>query len=229
MKYIFLIILIFIMSNCSNDYNNYSSDIQYDTLYNKVDKSNEKYEYNSKDGGVAIEPEKPKEYTIGDITYVMNDTMIIGKINIVNMTISHKIKISDVISDVKTFTPTNTKTKKIRIAPTMRARLIDPTGYNFIITPITNEEQFIEDSDYTIWEWDIKQKKKGNHEIRLSVDIIINNNSKSIKVFDDMIYVYSDDTIIEKIIIFILDNWKWLITTLIIPIFIFFYRKKIRK
>jgi len=93
---------------------------------------------------------------IGDINYVIQDTMIVGVINEVNMTISKGVNKDKIISEVKTFNRNNLHTDSIRISPVMKARLVDPSnGINFRIVSKTNEEQFIEEGDYTRWIWNV--------------------------------------------------------------------------
>jgi hypothetical protein len=165
------------------------------------------------------------EIEVGDINYVVNDTMVIGVTTEVNMTISHNVDIEEIINDVETFNEDNVVSEEIRIAPVMRAKLIDPSGVNFRIIPTTNEEQFLEDEEFTLWTWNVTPLLKGDNELELVVDIIIDDRSKSIQVFDGVIYVYSDDSILDIIIDFINNNWTYLLSTLIIPLFLFFYKK----
>lgn len=162
----------------------------------------------------------------GDINYVLIDTMVVGYINKVNMTISDSINIDVIIDNIETFTYNNIFTETIRISPLMSSKLIDPTGGdNFNIVPITPEEQIIENQQFTKWEWNVIPLKKGEHKLILIVDIIYDNNKKNIKVYEDFIYVYSKETIIDKLFNFINNYWEWIISTLIIPFIIFIYEK----
>ena len=159
----------------------------------------------------------------GQIIYAINDTMLVGRTDKVNMAISSEIDRKKIISEVKTFNEQNTIIENIRISPIMRAKLIDPTGINFKIVPISEEEQFLEDSDYTLWTWNVTPITKGNNKLLLSIDIIVKDKSKSIKVYDGTIYVYSDDTIFDKIIDFISNYWEFIVGTILIPLIIFLY------
>jgi len=175
---------------------------------------------------VMIEVATRDNFNLGDINYVVDDTMIIGNTTEINMTISHNVENSTIISEVETFTNNNLHTEEIRIAPVMKAKLIDPAGINFRIIPTTSEEQFLEDNDYTLWTWNVTPLLKGENELKLVVDIIIDNKNKSIQVFEGVIHVYSNTTIIEIILIFISKNWMYLLSSLIIPFFIFLYKRK---
>lgn len=163
---------------------------------------------------------------IGKINYVIQDTMVIGITNEVNMTISGKeVEQKVIIDGVSTFNEHNIYTSDIRITPIMKARLVDPTGVNFRIIPTTEEEQFLEKNDYTLWTWNVTPLTKGNNKLSLSVDVIVNDKSKNIKVYDGIIYVYSDETIISKIINFLTDNWEFIVGTILIPLLVYMYSK----
>lgn len=167
--------------------------------------------------------------TIGDINYIMNDTMILNKPSIVNLTISNNINRDDIISEIETFTEYNIHTQIIRISPIMYVSLIDPNDNNFKIINITREEQILEKDHFTKWEWEVTPLKKGKNRLKLSVNIVYDNIPKNIKVYEDFIYVYSDQTTWNKIISFIISYWQWLISTLIIPVIIWVRNKKMKK
>ncbi|MDT8337193.1 MAG: hypothetical protein RQ856_05120 [Candidatus Izemoplasmatales bacterium] len=166
----------------------------------------------------------------GDINYIMEDTMIVNKSTIINMTISESIDREEIIEEIESFTEENTITNVIRIAPVMRAKLVDPSGgENFTIVPITSEEQLIENDEFTKWEWDVTPLKEGNNKLKLTVDIIIEDRTKNIEVYEDFIYVYSDKTWWDNFVDFMGENWQWFLSTLIIPLLIWFYKIKKRK
>ena len=147
-----------------------------------------------------------KAKNIGEIKHLVKDTMRYGKLDTVELTVSYNCPISIITPDVVTFqhTPTsNIITTTTLLTPTMRARLIDPSGNSFFIVPITDTVQIVEmkDNTYTLWQWMVTPKRGGNQELIFSVDMIVGNNTKSIKTYQDKIYVYiSPWTII----------WNWI-------------------
>lgn len=207
--------------------------IRRDKEWNKLEKDgtivkNNKVKQNEKTSA-KINLESPG-FDKGDINYVVQDTMVVGVINEVNMTISKGVDIKTIIADVKTFTESNLHTDTIRIAPIMRARLIDPSnGINFIIAPKTNAEQFLEIGDYTRWTWDVTPLNKGKNKLSLVVDVIYDNKSKSYQVYDGLIYVYSNETFFQIITKLIIKNWQYLLSSLLIPFGIFLYTKYKKK
>lgn len=114
-------------------------EIIYDTAYMIVDESGElpeeiQVEEVMMSGGgavehheiiveplpVIIEPisEEPtiKTDNIGDITYVLNDTMTVGITDVVNLTISKYVNTEDIIAAVDEFTVDNITTEEIRVS-----------------------------------------------------------------------------------------------------------------
>lgn len=179
---------------------------------------------------LTSQPLEPFEFTKGDINFVVKDTMVVGVITEVNMTISKNVDINRIISEVRTFNDRNLHTDSVRIAPVMVARLIDPSkGLNFIIAPKTSEEQFVEDGDYTKWTWDVTPLNKGNNKLSIVVDVVYDNHNKSYQVYDGVIFVYSAETTTEKIGRFIIGNWQYLLSSLLIPLLYFLYTQLKRK
>jgi len=166
----------------------------------------------------------------GDINYVMEDTMIVNHSTLVNVTISENVSRDTIIKKVESFTEENTMVHIIRISPIMRAKLIDPSGgENFTIVSITPEEQIVENDQITKWEWDVTALKVGDNKLKLTVDIVVNNRTKNVEVYEDFIYVYSDKTWWNNFIDFMGENWKWLLSTLIIPLLIWLYKTRKEK
>lgn len=163
---------------------------------------------------------------IGDINYVIQDSMIVGKTEQIVVTLSNGLDRDEVISKIEYLAENeeNVVTNEIRLAPIMSVKLIDPTGENFKIIPITSEQQFLENKEITFWKWNITPLKKGNNPLTLTIDIIVNNNTKNIQVYEDFIYVYSTETVWDKVTDFWKSDWKWIFSTLLIPLFLWLYR-----
>ncbi len=131
---------------------------------------------------------------IGNITHLIKDTMNYGVCDTVELTVSYNMPTSQVVSQVGTFqhNTANVTTQTVRITPVMKARLIDPTTKNFIIVAITDSVQLVETqgSDFTLWQWRVTPIKGGNSELIMSVDMIVGEHNKSLKIYEDKIYVH---------------------------------------
>lgn len=143
---------------------------------------------------------KKEENKIGSINHIVKDTMEYDVSDTVEMTISYNCPKEIIVDNVKTFkkhkskskSKNNVVTQTIKITPEMRARLIDPSGESFIIIPVTDTVQIVEmkDSTYTLWQWRVKPINYGDQNLVLSVDMIIDGYKKSIKIYQDKIFVH---------------------------------------
>lgn len=224
--FIYLFLLIFI-SSCSNISNeNYTSSIDssnyYENYYDSISAPSAEYDDMENEIRIPkvksikkiIKEEDPfdKQFKyIGDITHVVNDTMIFGKPHPVDLVISYKTPIDIISQEVESFrrNPNNLNTQKIKITPLMKAKLIDPTKNSFQIIPITDSIQQVdmEEGTYTMWLWKVIPIRGGSNELVLNVDIIIGDNKKSLKIYNDIIYV--EIKTIDKITGWIERNWKY--------------------
>lgn len=169
----------------------------------------------------------PEPDDMGDITYILNDTMTVGVTDVVKLTISKYVSTDDIVAAIPEFTVDNITTDKIRTSYKMIARLVPAQKNSFDITNITSETQIIENNQITQWIWNCTPLIKGKYKLNLSIDIIVDDNvHKTIRVYDGFVYVYSNLSTVDIIMNFFEEQWKWFLTTLIIPLFLY-YRKKL--
>lgn len=169
---------------------------------------------------------------IGDIIHLIEDTMFYGITDTIELTVSYNTPVNFIIERVGTFHNTrrdNIIIQKIRITPVMEAKLIDPTNGNFQIIPITDQTQIIEyeDDTYTLWQWRVTPLTGGMKNLVLNVNMIVGDHTKSIKIYEDKIYVHI--TRADKFWIWIKLNWTYLTYAigLITAILGFLYKEKI--
>lgn len=177
-----------------------------------------------------------EEKKIGEINHVIKDTMNYGISDTVEITISYNCPKNIIVDSVQTFrrylrSQRNIVTQPIKVTPEMRARLIDPTGNSFKIIPITDTVQIIEmkDSTFTLWQWRVTPIKAGNQNLVLSVDMIVGNSKKSLKIYQDKIYIHIGYW--TKIWNFIKLNWTYITYVIggIFAILGWLYKEKIIK
>lgn len=132
-----------------------------------------------------------------------------------------EIPISDVQIDSKV------TIENIRVENTMTAELISQNDI-FTITPLNTNKQIIEKESYTEWGWIVSPQKSGKTFLKLIIKIKIENNGelnyKDIVVFDKNIEVKSNFS--HGVKSWISQYWQWLLSTIIIPIIIFFYKRR---
>jgi hypothetical protein len=174
--------------------------------------------------------------SVGIMAYSTPAQMTVGKSYTIKLRISKEknkiqlitgdrnIPINDITIDSKVII------ESIRVEPIMSANLISEEG-KFTITPSSTETQNIEDKGYTEWAWRIVPLKGGQNFLKLVVKVrIINENGeffKDITVFDKNIEVKSN--VVFSVKTWISNYWQWLVTTIIIPFIVWFYKKKSEK
>jgi hypothetical protein len=96
----------------------------------------------------------------------------------------------------------------------------------FKIVALSTNTQSIDDVDYTEWEWIVNPKKSGKNPLKLVIKI--KDLNKDIIVFNKNITIKKNVSVAVEG--FFDKYWQWFMTTIIIPIFIYFWnRKKKRK
>jgi len=117
--------------------------------------------------------------------------------------------------------------ESIRVESVMSAELVS-LDQAFEITTSSTKEQNIEKLGYTEWAWNIKPTKSGEHPLKLLIKVRIVNEQggyyKDIVVFERNIkakanFSYSASVWFGK-------YWQWLCTTIVIPIFLWWRKRK---
>lgn len=120
--------------------------------------------------------------------------------------------------------------ESIRIESIMSAELIS-VDQTFEITSTSTKEQNIEDHGYTEWSWNVKPTKSGIHPLKLLIKVrTINEHGgfyKDIVVFERDITIEAN--ISHNAVGLLKLEWKWLFTTILIPIFLWWRKKKSKK
>lgn len=118
--------------------------------------------------------------------------------------------------------------KTIKVSKIVKATLTAP---DFDIARITDEEQILSDDAPTEWLWKLNPKSAGKYEVNLSVTAIIKLDGREskhhLRTFDKTVII----EITKKQILseWIKENYKWLVSTLLIPIFVFLFKEKFKK
>jgi len=126
----------------------------------------------------VIEPPK------GKLIYVINDTMQVGFTYIVDLTLSKNMTNQQVINIIDGFKNKELIDTLINITTEMRARLLDPSGKNFTITPITSEKQNTTNKDLLRWQWQIIPLVEGDNFLTISVDNYIDEQPQSVNIYN---------------------------------------------
>lgn len=114
----------------------------------------------------------------------------------------------------------------IKVSSKVKVSLIDPSGVNFVLTPLNTEEQLVSSDCNTVWKWVVIPQKSGDNPLilRITVKVIstFGETSKDIPVFERNVKVQSAP--LKSVEIFVRKNWQWLTVSLLIPLLIWFVR-----
>lgn len=207
MKYILSLLILFFMISCGSSNQERAEKAIADSIYvaDSISANQKVVQDSVTKSPITIHPEilmmsdsmraEIQSQKIGEITHLIKDTMNYGVADTVELTISYNTPTTTLIQQVGTFShasPSNITTQSVKLTPYMRARLIDPTKKNFIIVPITDSVQFVEtqDNTFTLWQWRVTPLKGGSKELVLNVDMVVGDHTKSLKIYQDKIYVY---------------------------------------
>jgi hypothetical protein len=161
---------------------------------------------------------------MGKLVYKIPDTMIVKKIYNIRIRIIRDTSNKIIYNDLN-----ETKEYVIKTTRLMEVKIVDPSpesDKNFEIVKSNKDIQLVESSEHTEWVYDVTPLKSGNLKLNIVISIIDNGYNKEI-VYFDTVYVKANPK--RSIVDFIKENWQWLISTIIIPLIIWWYNKKNNK
>jgi hypothetical protein len=169
--------------------------------------------------------EQPK----ADLTYVINDTMLIGKPYTVDLTLSRNISNSELINIIDGFKNKQLIDTSINITPIMRARLLDASQTNFKITPMTDDIQNTTGNKLIRWQWQVVPLVEGENFLTISVDNYVDNRAQSVNIYNGKTYVYAIHTWYGDLWLWIKTNWTYITYVVggIFAILAFLYKENI--
>lgn len=169
---------------------------------------------------------KNKSYDLGNVVYNIPDTMIVFNSYIIKVRIN---KITNIINIKGNLGPGRIVDTVIKISDKMEVVIKDESTGNdkyFEISKVNNDQQLIEEEDYTEWIFNVKPLKFGNKKLNIVISIVKDGSKKEI-VYTDSIYIKMN--VKNEVQSFWSKYWQWCISTFIIPIFIYFWKRKNKK
>lgn len=155
---------------------------------------------------------------LGMLLYQIPDTMIHGKPHTIRVRINRDTSNKILSQDL----PRSNRITIIKTTSKMEVNIVDPSSGSFKIVKSNSEQQLVED-DYTEWIYDVTPIKNGHLKLNLVVSIIKNDNKKQVVYFDNVFVKSNPKATISD---FISENWKWLCTTIFIPLLTWWWNKK---
>lgn len=111
--------------------------------------------------------------------------------------------------------------ENIRVDKIMTSEILYDS-ISFRVESLNTKVQDVDSVSYTEWSWVVMPLKSGKGYLKLIVKV--KSNNKDIVVFDKAIEVKSN--IKYSIKTFVGNYWQWMMTTIIIPLIIFVYKKR---
>ena len=154
----------------------------------------------------------------GTLVYDIPDSMRIGQIYTI------RVRIQTGKSKIDNTGLSNPAGFQIRTSRRMSVDLSDPDpNISFKISKINSDQQFIEKENFTEWIFKVSPTRSGKKNLNLVVSIISDEGVKQI-VYEDFVEV--SNSIPVKIKSFWEENWQWLFSSMLIPIFIYLWGKR---
>lgn len=170
---------------------------------------------------------------IGKLAYSIPDKMKVGKFYTITLRITKENNVQQLIVGESKISINDTTIKStitlenVRVSSVMSAEVVGEEEA-FEIRALSTELQNIEDVGYTEWQWSIKPKKSGAKFLKMVVKVRINTDGeqlyKDIKVYEGKINIELNAGF--SIWGFITQYWQWIMTTIIIPLIVWFWKKR---
>lgn len=149
----------------------------------------------------------------------MSDTMRVG----ISYRVVVRILNGKVESQITEGLDMVSKVESIRTSSTMQVEMIDPDKA-FSITASNNSQiQIVDSMEYTEWVFNVTPIESGRHPLSI-VSSIITEGGKKDRTYSNTVFVKMN--IIHQTEDFWESEWKWLFTTLIIPIIGWWYKNR---
>lgn len=169
----------------------------------------------------------------GLLAYNIPDELIVGEYFSVTVRISKNKNKQSIVLGSRGITiydgdvNSNVNIELIDIKSSMSAQLLGDS--RFKITPLSSDFQDIDDNDYTEWEWRVMPLKSGKNYMKLLIRTKnkVDDTYKDITIFDKKILVKPN--IKYSVGGWLSNNWQYLFSTLLIPIFTWWWSNRRKK
>jgi hypothetical protein len=170
----------------------------------------------------------------GLLAYNIPDELIVGEYFSVTVRISKNKNKQSIVLGSRGITiydgdvNSNVNIELIDIKSSMSAQLLGDDS-RFKITPLSSDFQDIDDNDYTEWSWRVMPLKSGKSYMKLLIRTKnkVDDTYKDITIFDKKILVKPN--IKYSVGGWLSNNWQYLFSTLLIPVFTWWWSNRRKK
>lgn len=125
----------------------------------------------------------------------------------------------------KTIQATHKTVAQVEVSRKLYAHI---TAEDFHVTAVTPETQIIAADKPTEWLWELRPKRPGRFQVKLTVNAIVKVDGESsehyLKKFEEVITVEVHP--LQVVVGWLSEYWQWLISTLVLPFLLWVYKKK---
>jgi hypothetical protein len=154
---------------------------------------------------------------LGNIAFNTPDTLEFGDSEMIQLLLSKQESIQDLQDKIGA--AGEKEGARIRISSQMQARL---SGSGFGIEPVTPEIQAVSGTEATEWIWEIKPTEEGNQRLHLTLSVLLSvdgeRTPRAVRTLERAIDIRV--TSYQRVYGFVANNWQWLWTTILIPLWI---------
>jgi len=189
------------------------------------------------DTGVALHPSPPSPVSLdavdrlvrtldtASIAFAAPDTLPLLRTGIVQLILSPTVDTSTLRAQLQA--PGITGTAVLLAGNRMQATL---TGSAFRIVPVRPEIQAVSTAVPTEWLWDVTPTERGSHTLHLTLSVILPVEGRdayfTLRTFDRSLIVRV--SVGQRLLTFLSTEWKWLWTTLLVPLGAWLWRRRKR-
>jgi|GEM_PF-3495588 len=165
------------------------------------------------------------ELSPGAVVFTAPDTMHSGDTSAVDLRIAAKGREGNILEDLPQGV-TSTAVQE-HITPVMEAHLDGGSGMD--VQSLTKEVQSVAGGGFAEWRWNVTPKSAGKQRLTITISVHLTYpdghvEAKTVRTMTRDVTVSAN--VSGSVKGFFASYWQWLTTTLIIPIVIFFYRKR---
>ncbi len=122
----------------------------------------------------------------------------------------------------------------IQLGKRMRANLLDlgpKYDKSFRIELLGDDEQNLNNTTESYWQWNIEPLKAGQHKLKLSIQVLLGDEGEvNLPTKDIPVTIFAQKvSFIAKVGSFFSNYWQWVITGILLPILIAFLTSRIKQ
>ena len=172
------------------------------------------------------------------LVFHADDTMEVKKVYTAALALARNAALDPIIKTVldnsAALNENVIKDTTIELGKRMKAELVDLSPRDdpsFIIKLMGEGEQNMRKSKESIWQWSIEPLKEGPHKLMLSIQVIISDEDKiNLPARNIPVIIFAKKvSFITKVGDFFAGYWQWIITGILLPIFIAWLTNSIKQ